>query len=85
MKKILVYMTAIMLVVSAYTNPTMVQASDLQTEIGYTTSTVAQIPSGNKTPVTGDVSNLNGILIVLGISTGIISVLLFKRIKEELE
>lgn len=78
-------MTAIIFVVSAYMNPTMAQASDLQTEIGYTTSTVAQIPSGNKTPVTGDAVAINGILVALGVSSACIIVLLAMRNKEEEE
>ncbi len=78
------------LLLLALSSPVYAASSSKQTEVGYTTSTIATIPSGKSTipsatPTTGDDIYIMKYIIAVGISISAITCIILLKQKEEKE
>lgn len=69
------------LLLLALSLPVYAASGSNQTEVGYTTSTIATIPSG--TPTTGDDIYIKKYIIALGISVSAITCIILLKRKED--
>lgn len=76
------------LLLLALSSPVYAASGSNQTEVGYTTSTIATIPSGKPTipggtPTTGDDIYIKKYIIALGISVSAITCIILLKRKED--
>lgn len=69
------------LLLLALSSPVYAASGSNQTEVGYTTSTIATIPGG--TPTTGDDIYIKKYIIALGISVSAITCIILLKRKED--
>ncbi len=88
-KKIRILIFAFFLLI-ALSSPVYAASSSNQTKVGYTTSTIATIPSGTQTtpsgtPTTGDDIYIMKYIIAVGISISAITCIILLKRKEDKE